>query len=70
MKVDKGGKIGVELTIMEGNRNQGVDIIVESMLELLYTRFIMGVGLGFQGRNLVWKSKHLWLESCRVGNWN
>ena len=53
MKVDKGGKIGVELTIMEGNRNQGVDIIVESMLELLYTRFIMGVGLGFQGRNLV-----------------
>ena len=49
MKVDDGGKTGVELTMMGGNRNQGVDIIGESILMLLYTRFVMGVGGGFQG---------------------
>ena len=49
MKVDYGEKIGVTLTTMEGNRNQGVDTIEERMLMLLYTRFVMGVGLGFQG---------------------
>ena len=49
MNVDDGEKTGVELTVMEGNRNQGVDIIGESILMLLYTRFVMGVGRGFQG---------------------
>ena len=49
MKVDDGGEIGVELTMIEDNRNQGVDIIRESILLLLYTRFVMGVDLRYQG---------------------
>ena len=32
---------------MEGNRNQEIGIIRENMLLLLYTRFIMGLGIGF-----------------------
>ena len=49
MKVDDGVKTGVELIMMGGNRYQGVIIIGESILLLLYTRFVMGVGRGFQG---------------------
>ena len=48
MKVDDGGKTGVELTMMGGNRNQGVDIIRDRILMLLYTRLVVGLGLGFQ----------------------
>ena len=40
-------KTGVELTMMEGNRKQEVDIIGENMPMLLYTTFVMSVGIGF-----------------------
>ena len=49
MKVDDGEKTGVKVTVMEGNRNQGIVIIGEIILMLLYTRFVMGVGREFQG---------------------
>ena len=39
-------KTVVELTMMEGSRNQEVDIFGENMLLLLYTRFLMSVGIG------------------------
>ena len=39
-------KTGVELIMMEGNRNQEVNIIGENMLLLLYTKFVMSVGIG------------------------
>ena len=47
MKVDDVKKTDVELTMMESNRNQDVDFIGENMLLLLYTRFVMSVGIGF-----------------------
>ena len=42
-------KTGVELTMMESNRNQEVNFIGENILLFLYTRFVMslGIGLGF-----------------------
>ena len=40
-------KTGVELTMMEGNRNQEVDIIEENISMLLYTTVVMSVGIGF-----------------------
>ena len=43
MKVDGGEKTGVEFTMMGDNRNQGVGIIGESILLLLYTRIVMEV---------------------------
>ena len=49
MKVNNGEKAGVELTMVKDNRNQGVDIIGASILMLLYTRFVMGVSLRYQG---------------------
>ena len=45
MKVADSEKTDVELTMMGDNRNQGVDIIGESILLLFYTRFVMGVDL-------------------------
>ena len=40
-------KTGVELTMMEGNRNQEGDIIGENISMLIYTTFVMTVGIGF-----------------------
>ena len=34
------------LTMMEGDRNQEVNIIGENMLLLLYKTFVIGVGIG------------------------
>ena len=42
-------KTGVELTMMGGQRDQEVDIIGENISMLLYTTFVMTVGIGFQG---------------------
>ena len=49
MKVDDGEKTGVELTMKEGNRDQEDDIIGEIISMILYARFVMGAGRGFQG---------------------
>ena len=46
-KVDDGKKAGVELTIMGGKRDQEVDIVGENISMLLYTLFVMTVGIGF-----------------------
>ena len=40
-------KTGVELTMMTSNRNQEVGIIAENISMLLYTLFVMTVGVGF-----------------------
>mmetsp|Transcript_39263 Transcript_39263/g.44861 ORF Transcript_39263/g.44861 Transcript_39263/m.44861 type:complete len:86 (-) Transcript_39263:590-847(-) len=40
-------KTGVELTMMEFDRHQEVDFIGENMLLLLYSRFVMSIGIGF-----------------------
>ena len=40
-------KTGVELTMMGGQRDQEVDIIGENISMLLYTLFVMTVGIGF-----------------------
>ena len=47
MKVEDVKKTGVELTMMVGNRNQEVDIVGENISMLLYTLFVMTVGIGF-----------------------
>ena len=47
MKVDDVKKTGVELTMMAGNTDQEDDIIGENISMLLYTMFVMGVGIGF-----------------------
>ena len=40
-------KTGVELTMMAGNRHQEVDFIGENISMVLYTTFVMTVGIGF-----------------------
>jgi len=47
MKVDDVKKTGVELTMMEFDRHQDVDIIGENISMLLYTMLVISVGLGF-----------------------
>ena len=47
MKVDDGGKTGVELTMKEGNRDQEDDIIGEIISMILYAMLVMTVGIGF-----------------------
>ena len=44
-KVVAGGKTGVEMTMVEGDRRQEDNIIGENVVLLLYTRFIMSVGI-------------------------
>ena len=40
-------KTGVELTVMAFDRHQEVDFIRENISMLLYTLFVMTVGIGF-----------------------
>ena len=40
-------KTGVELTVMAGNKDQEVDFIGEIVSKILYTTFVMTVGIGF-----------------------
>ena len=40
-------KTGVELTVMAFDRHQEVDFIGENISMLLYTTFVMTVGIGF-----------------------
>ena len=46
-KVDDVKKTGVELTMMAFDRHQEVDFIGENISMLLYTMFVMTVGIGF-----------------------
>ena len=48
-KFDKGEIPGVELTMKVGNRNQGVGILGDNRLMILYTTFVMGVSLRLKG---------------------
>ena len=56
MKVADLGKTGDKLTMMGGSRNQGVDIIGENMLLLLYTRFVR-VMIWFEKANMSYVRK-------------
>ena len=47
MKVADAKKTGVESAMMAGNKHQEDDIIGENISMLLYTTFVMSVGIGF-----------------------